>query len=81
MKARDILFVASLVILASIAFSPGTAAACEEYATACAVIEPAAPVDEIVFQDYEVSDPTCVCSADLELVLPPGPDEEACRAG
>ena len=84
MKARDVLFAASLMVLAAFAFTSGNAAACEgdlAAADGCYSADLADRADQVVFQDYEVSDPTCVCSADLEFALPPGPEDEACKAG
>lgn len=77
MKARDVLFIASLLVLAALAFSPGNASACEgEYAAG----ESCAVANEIVFQDYEVADPTCVCSADQGLPGIFSADQDTCTA-
>ena len=78
MKARDILFVAALALLAVAAFASGSAAAAEESPLAG---DADSLSGNIVFDDSEVSDPTCVCSADADyLYIFLGPDEESCTA-
>ena len=77
MKARDVLFAVSLLMLTAFAFTSGNAAACEgKYAAG----ESCAVADEIVFQDYEAADPTCVCSVDPGLPGIFGADQETCTA-
>jgi hypothetical protein len=76
MELRDILFVAALALLAAFAFSTGNAAAGDASA---GTDEDRSSIESVVFDDSEVSDPTCVCSADTEyLYIFLGPDEESC---
>lgn len=80
MKARDVLFAVSLLMLAALAFSPGNAAACEGgYAAgSCRAADLPDQADQVVFQDYEASDPTCVCSVDQGLLNIFGEEQETC---
>lgn len=77
MKPRDLIFAAWMVLFILFALSSAVSAG----ESVSAADDSSAVSGKVVFNEFEVNDPTCVCSADPEYFsIFIGPEEESCIA-